>query len=61
VNGAKASRKLRRLYGIRHRRFRHAVNAMMKTIVEWAAQLGISKIILGRLSGVRKNSHSNSK
>jgi len=58
VNRAKASRKFRRLYRIRQRRFRHAVNAMIKTIVECAHQLGISKIILGRLSGVRNNSNS---
>jgi putative transposase len=34
VNRAKTSRKLRRLYRMRQRRFRHAVNAMIKTIVE---------------------------
>jgi transposase len=44
VNKAKTSRKL---YRIRQRRFRHAVNAMIKTIVEDAYQLGISKIVLG--------------
>jgi putative transposase len=43
VNGAKTSRKLRRLYRMRQRRFRHAVNAMIKTIVEDAYQLGIQK------------------
>ena len=42
TNKAKTSRKLRRLYRIRQRRFRHAVNAMIKTIVEDAHQLGIS-------------------
>ena len=36
-------------YRIRQRRFRHAVNAMVKAIVEFAVQLGVSKIILGRL------------
>jgi putative transposase len=61
VNKAKKSKKLKRLYRIRQRRFRHAVNAMIKTIVEDAHQLGISKIILGRLKSIRNNSHSNSK
>ena len=61
TNKAKTSRKLRKLYRIRQRRFRHAVNAMIKTIVECADQLGISKIVLGRLNGVRNKSQSNSK
>jgi putative transposase len=61
INRAKTSKKLRRLYRIRQRRFRHSVNAMIKTIVEYAHQLGISKIILGRLRNIRNNSHSNSK
>jgi putative transposase len=34
---------------------------MIKTIVEDAHQLGISKIVLGRLRNIRNNSHSNSK
>ena len=50
MNKAKTSRKL---YRIRQRRFRHAVNAMVKTIVEDAYQLGISKIVLGRLKNIR--------
>ncbi|MBS7618050.1 transposase [Candidatus Bathyarchaeota archaeon] len=58
VNGAKTSRKLRRLYALRRRRLRHAVNAMIKAIVEDAYALGISKIVLGRLKGIRKNSHN---
>jgi hypothetical protein len=47
-NKAKTSRKL---YRIRQRRFKLAVNAMVKTIVEDAHQLGISRIVLGRLRG----------
>ena len=55
VNRVKSSRKLRKLYRIRQRRFRHAVNAMVKTIVEDAHGLGISKIVLGRLKGIRED------
>ena len=58
INGAKTSRKLRMLYRIRQRRFKHAVNAMIKAIVEDAHHLSISKILLGRLKGVRDNSHN---
>jgi len=61
VNKAKKSRKLRKLYRIRQRRFKHAVNAMIKTIVEDANQLNISKIVLGRLKNIRNKSHNNSK
>ena len=58
VNKAKSSRGLRRLYRIRQRRFRHAINAMIKAIVEDAYTLGISKIVLGKLKGIRKNNHN---
>ncbi len=57
VNRAKTSRRLRRLYRVRQRRFRHAVNAMIEAIVEDAYALGISKIVLGKLKGIRKNNH----
>jgi len=55
VNRARTSRRLRK------RRFRHAVNAMVKTIVEDASQLGISRIVLGDLKGIGENNHHNSK
>ena len=58
INKAKTSKKLRKLFKIRQRRFRHAVNAMAKTIVEDAYLLGISKIVLGRLKGIRENHHN---
>ena len=58
VNRVKKSRRLRKLYRIRQRRFKHAVNAMIKAIVEDAHKLGISKIILGRLRGVRNKSRN---
>jgi len=58
VNRAKTSRRLRKLYRIRQRRFRHAVNAMIKTVVEDAHVLNITRIVLGNLDGVRENKHS---
>jgi putative transposase len=36
----------------------NAVNTMVKTIVEEAYRLGVSKIVLGKLKGVRNNSHN---
>lgn len=53
VNRARTSRRLRMLYAVRRRRFRHAVNAMVKAIVEDAYELGVSKIVLGKLEGIR--------
>jgi putative transposase len=61
VNRAKTSKKLRKLYKIRQGRFRHAVNAMIRQIVEEARHLSISRIVLGRLRGIRGNSHNNAK
>ncbi|MGC8937315.1 MAG: transposase, partial [Candidatus Methanomethylicaceae archaeon] len=58
TNSAKTSRKLRKLYRIRQWRFKHAVNTMIKSVVETAYGLGISKIVLGRLKGIRRNNHS---
>jgi putative transposase len=43
---------------MRQRRFKHAANTMIKTIIEDAHQLGISKIVLGKLKGIRDNSHN---
>jgi putative transposase len=61
VNKAKTSRRLRKLYKVGQRRFRHAVNAMIKTIIEDAHQLGVSILILGDLRGVRENNNHNGK
>jgi putative transposase len=58
INKVKTSKRLRRLYRIRQRRFKHAANAMIKAIVEDAHHLKISKIVLGRLKGIRDNSHN---
>jgi len=61
VNKVKTSRKLRKFYRIRQRRFRHAVNAMIKWIVEYAHRNSLSKIVIGNLKGIRNNNHHNSK
>ncbi len=61
VNKARTSRRLRKLYRIRRRRFRHAVNAMVKMIVEYALRNGISKIVVGDLKGIRKDDRKNRK
>ena len=61
VNKARSSRRIRRMYRIRKRRFRHAVNAMVKVIVEYAFRSGVSKIVVGDLKGIRNDNHKNGK
>jgi putative transposase len=58
INKVKTSKRLRRLYRMRQKRFKHAANAMIKAIIEDAYHLGISKIVLGKLKGIRDNSHN---
>ena len=61
INKVRTSRRLRKFYRIRQRRFRHAVNAMIKWIVEYVRQSGLSKIVVGDLKGIRENNHKNTK
>jgi len=61
INKARTSRRIRKMYRIRKRRFRHAVNTMIKMIVEYAVQTGLSRIVVGNLRGIRDNNHKNSK
>jgi putative transposase len=58
INNANRSRRLSKLYRIRQRRFKHAINAMVKTIVDNAYHLGIREIILGKLKGIRSNNNN---
>ena len=61
INRDRTSRRIRKMYRIRQRRFRHAVNAMIKWIVEYACCSGIFKIVAGDLKGIREDNHKNSK
>ena len=61
INKAKTSRRIRKMYRIRKRRFRHAVNAMIKWIMEYAHQNSLSKIVIGDLKGIRENNRKNTK
>jgi len=59
INNVKRSRRLSKLYRIRQRRFKHAINAMAKTIVDNAYHLGIREIVIGKLKGIRSNNSNN--
>ena len=44
---------------MRRRRFRHAVNAMVRTVVEDLYELGISRIAVGNLKHIRDGNSNN--
>jgi putative transposase len=58
INNANRSRRLSKLYRIRQRRFRHAINAMVKMIVDNAYHLGINEIVIGNIKGIRSNNNN---
>jgi len=57
VNNRDRSDRLSRTYRKRTRRFRHAVNAMVRQLVRDVWKQGVSVIFLGDLKGIRDNSH----
>ena len=59
INNANRSRRLSKLYRIRQRRFKHAINAMAKMIVDNAYHLGIREIMIVNLRGIRSNNNNN--
>jgi len=62
INDKQTSKKLRKLYRIRQRRFRHAVNAMVRGMVKDLYELGVSRVVVGNLKGIRgNNSHNGTK
>ena len=61
INKTRTSRRIRKMFRTRKRRFRHAVNAMIKWIVEYTRRNGLSKIVVGKLKGIRNNNHRNAK
>lgn len=57
VNGKHTSRKLRRLFRKRKRRFRHAVNTIVSRFIQECYYKGVSEIVMGDLKGIRKNNN----
>ncbi len=60
INGKKSSKRLSILYRMRQRRFRQAVNTMIRSMVRDLYDLGVSKIMIGDLTGIRENNGENS-
>jgi len=55
INSKKGSKHLSRLYRIRQRRFRQAINTMIRNMVRDLYELGVSKIVIGDLTGIRED------
>jgi len=53
-NGKKTSKRLRKLYRKRQRRFRDVINKIVKDLVEKCWRKGVSEIICGDLKGIRE-------
>jgi putative transposase len=55
INSKKGSRRLSRLYRTRQGRFRQAINTMIRRMVRDPYDLGVSKIVIGNLTGIRED------
>jgi len=61
INGKKSSKRLSRLYRIRQRRFRQAINTMTRNIVRDLYELVVSKITIGDLTSIRDGNDNGKK
>ncbi len=57
VNGHKKSKQLSKLYGIRRKRFRHAVAAFTRQLIKDIYSQGVATIVIGELTGIRNNNN----
>jgi len=61
VNRRRTSKTLKRLYQVRQRRFRHAVDAFARHLVNDLYNIGVSKIVLGDLNNILLNGEEHSR
>jgi putative transposase len=61
INSKKSSKQLSRFYRTRQRRFRQAINAMIRSMMMDLYELGVSKIVIGDLIGIRENNSKGTK
>ena len=61
INGRRSSKQLSRLYRIRQRRFRQAINTMVRRLYVISTSSDVSKIVVGDLTGIRENNHKGAK
>jgi putative transposase len=55
VNGKYTSAQLSRLYRMRRRRFRQAINSYIRHFVEFCHKNGVNEIVAGDLNGIRNS------
>lgn len=51
------SRRIQKLFRKRQKRFRHAVNAMLRDLLERAAKMSITHLAVGDLNGIRNDNN----
>ncbi len=61
VNDGHSSKRLRKLYRIRQRRFRHYVNTAVHKFVKLCLKKGVKTIFVGDPKGVRENNNKSKK
>jgi len=61
VNNKYTSKRLRKLFRKRQRRFRHRVNTIIHRFIEDCYSRGVSEIVMGDLTGIRENNDRGSK
>ena len=61
VNGRNTSKRLRKLYRKRQRRFRHAINTIVYCFVRLCLEKGVSEIIVGDVTHIRDNNDKGNK
>jgi len=61
VNGVDTTKRIRKYYRKRQLRFRHAVNTIVFRFVKFCHERGVTEIIVGDVSGIRRNNDKGSK
>ena len=61
VNDRNTSKRLRKLYRKRQRRFRHAINTIVHRFVRLCLEKGVSEIIVGDVTHIRDNNDKGNK
>ena len=61
VNKVNTTKRIRRYYRKRKLRFRHAINTIIHRFAEFCCEKGVTKIVVGDVSGIRENNDKNAK
>ncbi len=61
VNGRNTSKRLRKMYRIRQRRFRRAINTIVFRFVRLCCEKGVGEIVVGDVNHIRENNDKGNK